>query len=463
MKMTIWQKWITFFVLTIILGIPAFYNGFPMLFPDAIGYITTGFENEINVSQTWMYSIFLRHISLWESLWFVILVQGLMVIGTVHLMFKYFFQEQHKDILFVIYCLIISATTALSFHVSGLMPDVFTPVVILSFCLLLFAPKLTKKDLFLAIVLFVFSLGVHNSHILLIGLLLLILWLSRVSKTSQILYQQVGITGRKIMVMTLLTLGAYLTVCTIHYVKDGSFSATKGGGIRLFARLCDLGIAQSYLNAHCSKMDNKICEHIEHLSLGKAFLRSKDSYFNTTGGWSIENEHIFRELNYAILTTPRYFKRYIIAVIEGTFMQLFYYEYSPLAEMEGARSKGFLECMDAYFSFYYWAVFDTLQLKAMYSDLQIKLMNAVQHLIIGLSSLLFLLLFLDKKYAKEQKVLALFIVLGLFINAFVVSATMGVSDRYQSRVAWLVTLPAFWFFYYNLKRIKKIVLSLFNQ
>jgi hypothetical protein len=35
--------------------------------------------------------------------------------------------------------------------------------------------------------------------------------------------------------------------------------------------------------------------------------------------------------------------------------------------------------------------------------------------------------------------------MSLLINAFIAGAASGVYPRYQSRIAWLITLPAFWY------------------
>lgn len=459
MKMTIWERVLSFLLIALVLCVPAFYNGFPLLFPDTIGYIETGFENIVGEARLSLYAVFLRHTSLWESLWLVVFVQGLIVTGTVYLMFKYFFQEKYTQQFFVLYLLLIGATTALSFHTSRLMPDIFTPIVILSFCLLLLAPNMTRKDFGMTALLFVFSTGTHNSHMVLVIGLFLVLSFGMLFKHWRSWYQSIGINLRKLTTIALLIVGTYAAVGAVEYSKGGAWSGTRGGGIFLFARLCDFGIAQAYLKENCVDGDSTmaICEHVDALGLSRHFLWSGESYLNKNGGWTTENKAFYSQLTRKILTSPRYLKRYIVCSVEAMFMQFFYYEYSPLAEMRSARHIGFLEQTTRYFPYYYWAVYDSLQLKAMYSDHYIKMQNLVQELVIGLSGLLLLLLFMNPKYKDDQKAVALFIIVGLLVNAFITGATSGVYDRYQSRVAWLLTLPAFWYAYEQLKQLKKML------
>lgn len=445
MKWTFLQKISYFSIAVVILCVPAFYNGFPLLFPDTGGYLYAGFKNEVGDARVWLYGGFLRHISLWETLWLVVFVQGMLVAGSIYLMFKYFFKCQYSIQLAIVYTVVVGLTTAISFHVSILMPDVFTPIVLLSFSLLLLAKDLSKRDTILTIFLFMLSSGMHNSHLILNWGILILISLSMCLKTWRLRWNDLGVNRRKLLLLATLVSCTYIGVCTLHYSKGGGFKATRGGQSFLFARFCDFGIAQSYLNEYCGTTDYSICSQVEKLKLGRNFLWTKTSVFYEKGGWTKEGEEYYGQLVKDILTRPKYLKKYIIKSIEATFMQFFYYEMDPLGEMrKEMKNSGLIK---NYFQSYDLAVMESRQFKKKYTNTFIERQNTIQQFVIGLSALLLLLLFWDEKYSKQQKAVAGLLLVGMLVNAFITGATSGVYDRYQSRVAWLISLPAFWFIY----------------
>jgi hypothetical protein len=443
MKWTFLQKISYFLIAVLILCVPAFYNGFPLIFPDTGGYLSTGFKNEIGYARVWLYGGFLRHVSLWETLWLVVFAQGTLIAGSIYLMFKYFFKYKNSMQSAIIYTIVVGLTTAISFHVSILMPDIFTPIVILSFSLLLLGKDMSKRDTIIAIFLFVFSSAMHNSHLILNLGILISIGLSMVVRPWRVVWNDLGVNRRKLLLMITLILGSYISTCTLHYSKGGEFKATRGSQIFLFARLCDFGITQSYLEEYCETYDYPICPNKEKLNLGRNFLWAWQSPLYKTGGWTAEGEAYYGRLVKDILTTPKYLKIYIIKSIEATFMQFFYYEINLLGEMENKRDN--TGAVKTYFQSYDLAAKKSRQFKNTYTNTSIERQNMIQQFVIAISALLLLLLLWDEKYSKRQKAVVGILLIGMLVNAFIAAATSGVYNRYQSRVAWLVTLPAFWF------------------
>lgn len=442
MKLTKLELLLYLSIIALLFCAPAFYNGFPILFPDTASYINAGFIDKVQGSRPWLYSGFIRHISLWETLWLVVFTQGFLMAGTVYLMFKEFYQGQSRNKLFIFYSLIIGTTTAVSFHVSRLMPDIFTPIVILLFGLMLLEKHLSRKEKIFAIILFIAASGMHNSHLVMnIGMILLVIFGS-LFKALRVHYQSLGITKKRVGWLTLCVVITHLFTCTLHYSKSGEFVATRGGSIFLFARLCDFGIVQSYLEEHCGEdLNGGICDHPGKLYYAGNFLWHKNSYLNKSGGWSKHNEAYFGELTKKILTTPKYLKAYIIRSIEATFIQFFTFGYSPVEP----HIKWVTGSVKLYYPMYILAANGSRQIQDDYNPNYVDINNIIQQITIFIATLFVLLLLWSPKVSNEQKGLTLLIIFGLFINAFIGAATSGVFDRYQSRVNWLLTLPAFWF------------------
>jgi len=61
------------------LMLPAFYNGYPLVYSDTGTYIASGFEGKVPNSRPITYGLFIRHSSLTASLWLSAFAQCLMV------------------------------------------------------------------------------------------------------------------------------------------------------------------------------------------------------------------------------------------------------------------------------------------------------------------------------------------------------------------------------------------------
>lgn len=450
------QLWGCLLFLGLFFCIPAFYNKFPFLFPDTHNYIARGFTNTLDDARTWFYSGFVRHASLAELPWLIVLAQGLLLAISIYLMFRAFYMNQKSKHLFVVYSLLVGSTTAASWHVSHLMPDIFTSIVIMNYCLLLLGHQLNRIERGTALVLLVIGLGMHNMHFLIVLGLTILLFLGSFWKPWKQVYQQLRITYKRMALIVLVLVSSYLLVCSLHYTRhNGLFLATRGGSIFLFARLCDFGIAQAYLDEHCEENATGICTEKEELGQSVKFLWG-DSYLNRNGGFHENNQTYFNFYNKKILTTPKYLKQYIIRSVEATFMQLITFE-QELTPVENWT----LEAIDKHYPFYSFAARSSLQQTSTFSLLSFR--NYLQTIVLFCALIVLFYLFWNTTYTTEHKAIALLILTSLFINAFVAGAASGVYARYQSRIVWLITLPAFWYVHARFSSFLTKIQTLKNQ
>ncbi|MGH1339164.1 MAG: hypothetical protein ACRBFS_23810 [Aureispira sp.] len=447
------QRWFYLLVLGVFFCLPAFFNGFPFLFPDTGSYIALGFSGVLDDARTWSYSGFIRHISLAEIPWLVVLVQGLLLATTIYLMFRAFYSKDKSDKLFVVYSFLVGSTTAVSFHVSHLMPDIFTSIAVMSYCLLLIGHGLNRLEKGLALLLFMSALAMHNMHLLIVLGLTILIFLGSFWKDLKPAYQQLKISYKRLGAIMLCLISTYLLICSLHYTRyNGLFTATRGSSIFLFARLCDFGIAQAYLKENCEDGADGICSAKAKLTTSGHFLWSPTSYLNQNRGFHQDNQRYYSTYNQEILTTPKYLKQYLIRSIEAMFMQLVEIDYTPV-ENGGAWA---LPVIENIYPFYASSARSSKQMRNAYDPVRINFNNLIQRGVMITSLLLLLFLFWSPNYSIEEKAVAILIVLSLFINAFIAGAASGVYARYQNRIAWLLTLPAFWFccshvtnFYYS--------------
>jgi len=105
MKKLIKGNYLLFIFLSGVLFISVgLYNGYPLLCSDSSGYIYHAFSNNLHLSRSIVYGIFIKHISLKESLWLVILGQGILfayVLSRFIIFFSSFKDISHQLLVFV--------------------------------------------------------------------------------------------------------------------------------------------------------------------------------------------------------------------------------------------------------------------------------------------------------------------------------------------------------------------------
>jgi hypothetical protein len=433
------------FISGLMLCIFAFYNKFPLFFPDTASYVSAGFKGQVPFSRPIYYGLFIRHVSLNETLWLVVIAQGILLALLIMYSFKYLFHKKISAQLYLVYMLLISTTTAISVHVSMLMPDVFTPMVILAFLLLVFGKNMLRRDQVIISILLLFSIGTHNVHVAITLGGALFLSIGAINKNIRDFYKEIGLSLKRMLLLWGIIIASNLTLSTVHYAYGGGFESGKGGSVFILARLIDMDILADYLHNYCGENDYPLCPHIKKLKSGASFLWSKKvSPFYKIGGWDEENQKECKRLVKDILTTPKYFKRYLIRCVEDSFLQLLNYSLNSqtVPDKRGAEMSGSLY---KHFPFYRRAYWISRQKNDILVGDFWPIPNFLQHLILAISTGLLFFLFFDEKYPKRQKLITFILLVLIYGNAFISVAASGIYDRYQSRVIWLITLPAFWY------------------
>jgi hypothetical protein len=379
-----------------------------------------------------------------ESLWLVVFFQSILLVLCLHLFLNAFFCFPYlKKYLLGLYLFVVGVPTALSFHVSCLMPDMFTPIVLLSFLMLLLADNQTKREKVGTIVLFLVASVMHNIHLLLCVAFICLLWCSYVFPKLRRKWYAVGVRRDKLLGLSGLTCIALLSLCSLHYVVAGEFRAARGGGIFLFARLCDYGIAQDYLQQNCEGKYHYLCLQQDKLGQGRHFLWDRQKILHRHGGWTSENEAMYSRLCVQILSQPNYLKKYLLKTLIASFRQFFCYDFSPLDENHHAKwlanevARRFPDALNE--------VQNNQQYLGVYRPEMADVKNSYQHFLVLFSLLVLgMLWFFSVVTFNRFWLWTAGLFLGLYLNAFVSAATSGVYPRYQSRIAWLLTLPSFW-------------------
>jgi hypothetical protein len=115
----------------------AVYNGYPFVYPDTGSYIYSGFSDVFLPDRPPFYGYFLRHMSLAESLWLVIAAQSLLINYLLYRLVMHTCRTGSPAGRYLLAVVACNVLTGLSFTCSFLVPDVFTPITLLGFILLL--------------------------------------------------------------------------------------------------------------------------------------------------------------------------------------------------------------------------------------------------------------------------------------------------------------------------------------
>lgn len=154
---------------------PAFYNGYPLVFADTGTYLSQAIEHYLGWDRPVFYSLFLLPLHLTLTTWPAIAAQALLTAYTLHLLQRVLLPG--ISALWLVPLLAgASLGTALPWFAAQLMPDVFTPLLVLGLAMLALTPaRLTCRERRCLIASAAFMIAAQHSSVPLAFLLLLAL------------------------------------------------------------------------------------------------------------------------------------------------------------------------------------------------------------------------------------------------------------------------------------------------
>jgi hypothetical protein len=411
-----------------------FYNGFPFVYPDTGSYIFSGFKNEVLIDRPIMYGLFLRHVSLAESLWLVVFVQSLLLTFSVYYIFRYFSKVQNFTLYFLGFFAVILLFTGVSVNICQLIPDVFTPILILTFIVLMLGEQVSRTHYIICAILFLMALTMHTSHMAIIGLFLfcvsILFFIRKWRKRPE------TISLRKLGLGWTLLLSGWMILCTTHYALGGKFAAANASHVFMVNRLVDMGIMKDFLDESCRKKEYKFCEFKDDVPVD--FLwDEKESPLYKTGGWE-QNRAEYNEIISEVFSRPKYIKSFIMRSFESGLQQFFSFDTGDTPSLkEGSAVYGTIDW------FYHSLLRDYVISKQFRGHLNYDLLNFVQRIVIIIAMILSCLILYSSELSPGTRKLMLFVLGLLLCNAVVCGSLASVNMRFQSRVVWLILLPVF--------------------
>lgn len=431
------------------------YNGYPFVYPDTGTYAFTGFSGEVPIDRPLTYGLFIKHSSMRESLFWVMYAQGILTSATVFLLLRCFLPAV-SPALFIGIVLGLTACTNCSLYVSYIMPDLFTPVFFACTGLLLLARLTILQRTGIALLGWL-ALVMHNSHLLEGVVLVFLLGIGSFSTR----FRKIIPLQRTLAVAAIVVAG-WLGVMSVHYVYSGKFVTQQAAHVFTLARLHEMGLLKPYLDRVCAEGKNyPICACKD--SLPDDFLWSANSPAQKDGGWMAHREE-YQAIIGGILTTPKFFKDYLIHAANGTLNQFFYFRAEDAGKW-GVNTPPYGVVLLHYPQ-------ELCNYKSSHQNhrnyyLDFSGMNTrQQYLFFGFLLLLVLVMTNDWWKTQAPVVLRRFLIFNavvLVINAFVCSTFSTTVSRYQGRLVWLGILAGFMTLYAVRGALLEKWVSLFNQ
>jgi hypothetical protein len=428
------RQWLFVLLGALIFTSAGFYNNFPLVYPDSGAYIFNGFLGEVPWDRPLPYSLFFVLASFRDFPFSAIFIQGLLLSYLVFLHFRHFSDHRHWAYHFLAFTFLATLTTAVSYTSSRIMADIFTPLLLLGLSFLLLAKKQNRIDTIVVAAILAFSVSVHNSHLLIGGILLGLFSLLAIVRT---LRKQAPVTSLRQLGLgwALLFAGVFITGAT-HWVYGGKFQLSKASEVFLMRQLIEFGIAEKYLDKYCGEKDYKLCAYKDELTGN--FIWDANGAFQKMGGWG-KNSAEFKAILKDAISKPKYFKMAVFNSIEYTFKQFFSFDVDDFhPEKKGSPTYAAIEFHYSSHIHKYQMAYQTR------GKLTFDFLNQYQTMVVYLSFFLTFLLFLSpslwQSIPESLRWLLLFLFVSLWVNAFVCGSLSAVVTRYQNRVVWLMPM-----------------------
>jgi len=439
-EITIWRKsTLSVWLGALILCAPALVNKFPFLYADTGTYLQCGFQGIGSDIRPMTYGVFIRHASLNESLWLVIFIQCLILSWTIHMFYKYF-STHAPGIRPLIAIFILTLMTGVGEVAGMLMPDIFTPIMILSGAILLFGKYNFGWRFILLSLIFILAVACHHSNALIIIFTIISLMILRLIYYFR--KRPFILLFRKYLLVSSMALVGYFAIPLIHWTYTGDFYWSRVQGIFLTNRINQMGLLKPFLDKNCPTHDYRLCPAKDSIPFD--LLWSQDSPMNKSGGMRPNNDEYARMVG-DFMKQPFFLKKFFIKTLENGVIQFFTIEGLIITKEHdwGYPYQVMQQILPEFIPPYRVSV----QYADKWDHRPTQLFQ--RFLVFGsIFYLLYFFIFRNKKDELYQSKLNLgyYLLLALIANAFICAGISMVDVRFQYRVVWIIPLFAMFIF-----------------
>jgi hypothetical protein len=420
---------------------PAFYNGFPLLYPDSMTYVGDGrlvaraiflhqFSDYYGM-RSFFYSLGILPLHWNVTLWPVVALQCLLVAFLLWLVVRSF-QLRQTILPYLILVLLLSLFTGIGWYAALIMPDFLGPLLYLSIYLLVFARETLARWERISLYLIAWwAITSHATHLLLAaGLCMILALLLAVDRRT--FRQHI----RPVCVVAAIVALAAASQLALYSYLYGKPSLNGEQPPFLTARIIADGPGRWYLEEHCGEQNWAICDHVHNLP------DDPDDFLWGAGGiYQNASEDEMKRLSLEeipfVLATLRAYPHQQISRSAANFLgQLTTFGFEDLDASSWALDEFPTVLPRARTSYV-----RSLQAR---NALPLDLLTSIQlwAVLASLAAIAVFVPLLWRRHSPRLIGLSVVIVSMVVVNALVTGTLSMVEDRFECRVVWLVPLLA---------------------
>ena len=408
----------------------AFYNGYPIVYSDTSTYIVSGFELIPPPDRPILYGLLIRLISLnGLSLWPVAFTQSLALSYLIYLTIRDFNEFNSSKIFFIVTIILLTTLTVLPFVSGQIMTDIFTSIAVFCIIHLVCNPKPDRFTTNFLFVIYFLANAMHLSHLMInTFFLVFILLLKRFFFRKSII-----INFRNILILFVLTFTGIIAM---------EPALAKSRNVFFMGRMAENGILIDFLKENCGKKQYKLCDCIDSIPRNtNDFLWDKASpVYTRYTRWSGTRDE-FGSIIFSTLIRPKYLVRHIAESVKSTLKQLRSFN---AGDGNGPFVENTLlyERINIYFQGEALEYSGSRQSRGLLNGMELRPLNIIYRITIILSLSIILIIFLTGRIRNHipalKKFNAILLLVAVFLNSFVNSSLVMVTDRFGAKMIWLI-------------------------
>ena len=403
---------------------PALWNGYPLLYSDTHVFINQPTPGFFNWDKPFIYGPWMLPFHAWQSLWGVVLVQGILISLLVWLTQQVF--GIASPLRHLLLCAAMSLLTGASWFVSLLMPDIFSGMVVLSIFILGFSKHLSKAMTASVSLLGALAIAVHLSHLVIAAACLCVVLVFR---------------WRRFLYAVLpLVIALFSLVGTTMYAFN-KVAVSPFGSVFMLARMSADGNVKSVLEKYCPEKSWTLCAWTDRLAKDSDVFMwdPKGPVWSHPGGPIGLAPEASEIVGLTMRTRPM---PLLWSALQNTAMQL------SMVKLGDTIHSDWLDVtvLKSVEKFFPAAELERYKKAHQVQETmleKVSFVSTVGTYTVLLGFLLSLYLFYRAVQARNWTALGLIVLIWVAVlaNAFATGALSKPHYRYQTRIAWLLVLP----------------------
>jgi len=280
----------------------------------------------------------------------------------------------------------------------------------------------------------------HFSH-LLIGLFLI-----SILTLGKFLFKDIltPIAFSRILIISSIVIASWISLPIINYIVEKKITFSKGNHVFLMAHLNDTGILKKILDENCSNpefKDCKLCQYKDSLPTDLASFIWTSKILSQTGGW-FDSEKEYNKIIATSIKKPKYLILNIYKSITYGFIQL---AQINIGQGVTAYNKGSAPYGQIYWRFNHELNNYLNSKQNIFNGINLKsdTLNLMHRILIIFSFVVLIFILSNYKlnlFESYSLIFLIFVIVSIFLNAFLTAGLNSPCDRFQSRIIWLLPL-----------------------